>query len=100
MHESTISRVTTQKYLSCPLGIFEFKYFFSSQLNSDKGVAISSTAIQELIKRIIQEEPAVKPISDSRITKLLGDQGYEIARRTVAKYREGMRIPAVHLRKK
>jgi len=100
MHESTISRVTTQKYLSCPLGIFEFKYFFSSQLNSDKGVAISSTAIQELIKRIIQEESAVKPISDSRIAKLLDDQGYEIARRTVAKYREGMRIPAVHLRKK
>ena len=100
MHESTISRVTTQKYLSCPLGIFEFKYFFSSQLNSDKGVAISSTAIQELIKRIIQEESAVKPISDSKIAKLLSDQGYEIARRTVAKYREAMRIPAVHLRKK
>ena len=100
MHESTISRVTTQKYLSCPLGIFEFKYFFSSQLNSGNGAPISATAIQELIKRIIQEESATKPISDSKIAQILSDQGYEIARRTVAKYRDLMRIPAVHLRKK
>jgi RNA polymerase sigma-54 factor len=99
MHESTISRVTTQKYLSCPLGIYEFKYFFSSQLSSEKGGAISSTAVQALIKQIVENEPAKKPISDTNIAKLLSDQGYVIARRTVAKYREALRIPAVHLRK-
>jgi RNA polymerase sigma-54 factor len=99
MHESTISRVTTQKYLSCPLGIYEFKYFFSSQLSSEKGGAISSTAVQALIKQIVENESAKKPISDTNIAKLLSDQGYVIARRTVAKYREALRIPAVHLRK-
>ena len=99
MHESTISRVTTQKYLSCPLGIYEFKYFFSSQLSSEKGGAISSTAVQALIKQIVENEPSGKPISDTNIAKLLSDQGYVIARRTVAKYREALRIPAVHLRK-
>ena len=99
MHESTISRVTTQKYLSCPLGIFEFKYFFSSQLGSEQGGSVSSTAIQALIKQIIAEESNKKPISDSSIASLLAIQGYVIARRTVAKYREALRIPAVHLRK-
>jgi len=99
MHESTISRVTTQKYLSCPLGIFEFKYFFSSQLGSEQGGSVSSTAIQALIKQIIAEESNKKPISDSSIASLLASQGYVIARRTVAKYREALRIPAVHLRK-
>jgi RNA polymerase sigma-54 factor len=99
MHESTISRVTTQKYLSCPLGIYEFKYFFSSQLSSEKGGAISSTAVQALIKQIVEGESSAKPISDTHIAKLLNDQGYVIARRTVAKYRESLRIPAVHLRK-
>ena len=99
MHESTISRVTTQKYLACQLGIFEFKYFFSSQVSSEKGGGISSTAIQALIKKIVEEESASKPISDTQIAQLLSDQGYIIARRTVAKYRDILRIPPVHLRK-
>ncbi|QWD64599.1 RNA polymerase factor sigma-54 [Polynucleobacter sp. MWH-UH2A] len=99
MHESTISRVTTQKYLACPLGIFEFKYFFSSQVSSEKGTGISSTAIQALIKKIVEEESAAKPISDTQIAQLLSDQGYIIARRTIAKYRDILRIPPVHLRK-
>jgi RNA polymerase sigma-54 factor len=99
MHESTISRVTTQKYLTCQLGIFEFKYFFSSQVSLENGGNISSTVIQALIKKIIADEPSSKPISDSTITKILGDQGYIVARRTVAKYREILRIPPVHRRK-
>jgi RNA polymerase sigma-54 factor len=99
MHESTISRVTTQKYLACPLGIFEFKYFFSSQVSTEKGGGISSTAIQALIKKIVEEESASKPISDTQIAQLLSEQGYIIARRTVAKYRDILRIPPVHLRK-
>ena len=99
MHESTISRVTTQKYLACQLGIFEFKYFFSSQVSTEKGGGISSTAVQALIKKIVEEESASKPISDTQIAQLLSDQGYIIARRTVAKYRDILRIPPVHLRK-
>ena len=99
MHESTISRVTTQKYLACPLGIFEFKYFFSSQVSSENGSGISSTAIQALIKKIVAEESPKKPISDTQIAQVLGEQGYNIARRTVAKYRDILRIPPVHLRK-
>lgn len=99
MHESTISRVTTQKYLACQLGIFEFKYFFSSQVSSEKGGGISSTAVQALIKKIVGEESTKKPISDTQIAQLLSAQGYIIARRTVAKYRDILRIPPVHLRK-
>jgi len=99
MHESTISRVTTQKYLACQLGIFEFKYFFSSQVSSEKGGGISSIAVKALIKKIVEEESASKPISDTQIAQLLSDQGYIIARRTVAKYRDILRIPPVHLRK-
>ena len=99
MHESTISRVTTQKYLACPLGIFEFKYFFSSQVSSENGSGISSTAIQALIKKMVEQEAPGKPISDNQIAQLLGQQGYNVARRTVAKYRDILRIPPVHLRK-
>lgn len=99
LHESTISRVTTQKYLACQLGIFEFKYFFSSQVSSEKGGGISSTAIQALIKKIVETESSSKPISDTQIAQLLSDQGYIVARRTVAKYRDILRIPPVHLRK-
>lgn len=99
MHESTISRVTTHKYLACQLGIFEFKHFFSSQLSCEKGGAISSTAIQALIKKLVEEESPKKPISDTKITELLSEQGYIVARRTVAKYRDLLRIPPVHLRK-
>ena len=99
MHESTISRVTNNKYLACPAGIFEFKYFFSSQLSSEKGQAVSATAVQSLIKQIILDEAPKKPISDNQITNLLASQGFVVARRTVAKYRELLRIPPAHLRK-
>ena len=98
-HESTISRVTNQKYLSCPFGIIEFKFFFSHHLASSHGETISSTAVQALITKIVNTEPPKKPISDNNIAKLLEDQGYVIARRTVTKYREAMRIPVAHLRK-
>ena len=99
MHESTISRVTNNKYLACPAGIFEFKYFFSAQLSSEKGQAVSATAVQSLIKQIILDETSKKPISDNQITNLLASQGFVVARRTVAKYRELLRIPPAHLRK-
>lgn len=99
MHESTISRVTNNKYLACPAGIFEFKYFFSAQLSSEKGQAVSATAVQSLIKQIILDEAPKKPISDNQITNLLASQGFVVARRTVAKYRELLRIPPAHLRK-
>ncbi|MFM2189400.1 MAG: hypothetical protein RLZZ452_1356 [Pseudomonadota bacterium] len=99
MHESTISRVTNNKYLACPAGIFEFKYFFSAQLSSDKGGSVSATAVQSLIKQIITAEAPKKPISDNQITNLLASQGFTVARRTVAKYREQLRIPPAHLRK-
>ena len=100
MHESTISRVTNNKYLACPAGIFEFKYFFSAQLGSEKGQAVSATAVQSLIKQMISAETPKKPISDSQISNLLASQGFNVARRTVAKYRELMRIPSAHLRKR
>lgn len=99
MHESTVSRVTNNKYLACPAGIFEFKYFFSAQLSSKKGQAVSATAVQSLIKQMITEEASKKPISDNQISNLLSSQGFVVARRTVAKYRELLRIPPAHLRK-
>jgi len=92
MHESTISRVTTNKFMHTPRGIFEFKYFFSSQLGSEDGDGQSSTAIRARIKRLIGKENLEKPLSDSKISKLLGEEGIKVARRTVAKYREGMNI--------
>jgi len=92
MHESTISRVTTNKFMHTPRGVFEFRYFFSSQLKSEDGDAQSSTAIRARIKRLIGKENPAKPLSDSKITKLQGDEGIKVARRTVAKYREGMNI--------
>ena len=99
LHESTISRVTTQKFMLTPFGTFELKYFFGSHVSTDSGGAASSTAIRELIKQLIQAEDSKNPISDSRIAELLGAQGIIVARRTVAKYREGLRIPAVAQRK-
>jgi RNA polymerase sigma-54 factor len=92
MHESTISRVTTNKFMHTPRGVFEFRYFFSSQLQSNDGDAQSSTAIRARIKRLIGKENLAKPLSDSKISKLLGDEGIQVARRTVAKYREAMNI--------
>ncbi|MBT8422474.1 MAG: RNA polymerase factor sigma-54 [Gammaproteobacteria bacterium] len=92
MHESTISRVTTNKFMHTPRGVFEFRYFFSSQLKGKDGDSQSSTAIRARIKRLIGKENPAKPLSDSKIVKLLQDEGIKVARRTVAKYREGMNI--------
>nr|WP_217332365.1 RNA polymerase factor sigma-54 [Gilliamella sp. M0364] len=99
MHESTISRVTTQKYLQCPTGIFELKFFFSSHVNTESGGEASSTAIRALIKKYISEEDAKKPLSDSKLVSILENQGIIIARRTVAKYREALSIPPSNQRK-
>lgn len=99
MHESTISRVTTNKYMHTPRGVYEFKYFFSSQLDTATGASCSSTAIRAMIKQLISEENQKSPLSDSRLTKLLKEQGINVARRTVAKYREAMSIPSSHERK-
>ncbi|NWC62515.1 RNA polymerase factor sigma-54 [Cedecea sp. P7760] len=99
MHESTISRVTTQKYLHSPRGIFELKYFFSSHVNTEGGGEASSTAIRALVKKLIAAENPAKPLSDSKLTTLLSDQGIMVARRTVAKYRESLSIPPSNQRK-
>jgi len=100
MHESTISRVTTQKYMHTPRGIFELKYFFSSHVSTDAGGECSSTAIRAMIRKLIGEESAKKPLSDNKIATLLSDQGINVARRTVAKYREAMHIPPSNERKR
>ncbi|HHQ9681097.1 TPA: RNA polymerase factor sigma-54 [Escherichia coli] len=99
MHESTISRVTTQKYLHSPRGIFELKYFFSSHVNTEGGGEASSTAIRALVKKLIAAENPAKPLSDSKLTSLLSEQGIMVARRTVAKYRESLFIPPSNQRK-
>lgn len=93
MHESTISRATTNKYMHTPRGVFEFRYFFSSQLSASDGSEQSSTSVRARIKRLIGQENPAKPLSDSKITKLLEAEGINVARRTVAKYREAMSIP-------
>ena len=99
MHESTISRVTTQKYMHTPRGVFELKYFFSSHVSTDTGGECSSTAIRALIKKLVQAENPRKPLSDNKIAGLLGEQGIKVARRTIAKYRESMHIPPSNERK-
>ncbi|EOS95652.1 RNA polymerase factor sigma-54 [Erwinia tracheiphila] len=99
MHESTISRVTTQKYLHSPRGIFELKYFFSSHVNTEGGGEASSTAIRALVRKLISAENPAKPLSDSKLTTLLSEQGIMVARRTVAKYRESLSIPPSNQRK-
>ena len=99
MHESTISRVTTQKFMHTPRGIFELKFFFSSHVSTDNGGECSSTAIRALIKKLVAAENAIKPLSDSKIADLLADQGIKVARRTIAKYREALSIPPSNQRK-
>lgn len=99
MHESTVSRVTTNKYMHTPRGVFEFKYFFSSQVDTDTGSSCSSTAIRAMLKKLIAEENPVSPLSDNQLTLLLNQQGINVARRTVAKYREAMSLPPSHERK-
>ncbi|MCP4876045.1 MAG: RNA polymerase factor sigma-54 [Gammaproteobacteria bacterium] len=100
MHESTISRVTTHKYMHTPRGILEFKYFFSSHVGTADGGECSATAIRAIIKKFIAAEKPEKPLSDNKIATLLGDQGINVARRTVAKYREALSIPPSNERKR
>jgi RNA polymerase sigma-54 factor len=99
LHESTISRVTTQKYMLTSRGTYELKYFFGSHVATDTGGAASATAIRALIKQLIGAEDPKTPLTDSRIADLLGDQGILVARRTIAKYREALQIPPVNVRK-
>jgi RNA polymerase sigma-54 factor len=100
MHESTVSRVTTQKYMHTPRGLFELKYFFSSHVSTASGGECSSTAIRAIIKKLVTAENKAKPLSDSKITTLLEEQGIKVARRTIAKYREALSIPPSNERKR
>lgn len=99
LHESTVSRVTTQKFMFTPRGIFELKYFFGSHVTTETGGACSATAIRALIKQLVGEEDTKRPLSDSQISEILGKQGIMVARRTIAKYRESLQILPVNLRK-
>ena len=99
LHESTISRVTTAKYLASPMGSFELKYFFGSSLNTESGGNASSTAVRALIKQLVAAEDVAKPLSDSHISQMLEEQGIQVARRTVAKYRDALKIAPTQLRK-
>ncbi len=99
LHESTVSRVTTQKFMFTPRGIFELKYFFGSHVTTETGGACSATAIRALIKQLVAEEDPRSPLSDSQISEILGKQGIVVARRTIAKYRESLQILPVNLRK-
>ncbi len=100
LHESTISRVTTRKYMLTPRGVFEFKYFFSSHVGTIGGGEASATAVQAMIRTLIEEEPINKPLSDAKLTAILNDRGIEVARRTVAKYREAMHIESSSKRRR
>jgi RNA polymerase sigma-54 factor len=99
LHESTISRVTTAKYMNTPFGTFELKYFFGSSLNTDAGGTASSTAVRALIRQLVTAEDAAKPLSDSQLSDMLGEQGITVARRTVAKYRDALKIAPANLRR-
>jgi RNA polymerase sigma-54 factor len=99
LHESTVSRVTTQKYMLTPRGIFELKYFFGSSVATEAGGACSATAIRALIKQLVDAEDRRKPLSDNKIADLLSNQGIIVARRTIAKYREALHIQPANLRK-
>lgn len=99
LHESTVSRVTTQKFMSTPRGIFELKYFFGSHVTTDVGGSCSATAIRALIRQLVATEDQKQPLSDSKISLILGQRGIVVARRTIAKYRESLHIPPVNLRK-
>ena len=99
LHESTVSRVTTQKFMATPRGIFELKYFFGSHVATETGGACSATAIRALLKQLVHAEDCKRPLSDSKIAQILGEQGIVVARRTIAKYRESLHIPPVSLRK-
>lgn len=100
LHESTVSRVTTNKYMLTPRGVFEFKYFFSSHVGTSDGGECSATAIRARIKKLVEEENPKKPLSDAKIATMLGDEGIDVARRTIAKYREAMGIASSTDRKR
>jgi RNA polymerase sigma-54 factor len=100
LHESTVSRVTTQKYMHTPRGTFEFKYFFSSHVSTDTGGECSSTAIRAFIRKLVAAEDPAKPLSDNKIAGILAEQGIKVARRTVAKYREAISLPPSNERKR
>ncbi|WP_113907047.1 RNA polymerase factor sigma-54 [Aliidiomarina celeris] len=99
MHESTVSRVTTQKFMHTPRGIYELKYFFSSHVSTEDGGECSSTAIRALVRKLVAAENPAKPLSDSKIAELMAEQGIQVARRTIAKYREALNIPPSNQRK-
>ena len=99
MHESTISRVTTRKYMHTPRGLFELKYFFSSHVHTASGSEASSTAVRAVLRKLIASENPARPLSDQKLKEILSGQGIRIARRTVAKYREEMAIPSSTERK-
>ena len=99
MHESTVSRITTQKYMHTPRGVFELKYFFSSHVSTTQGGECSSTAIRAIIEKIVAAENPRKPLSDSKIADLLEEQGIQVARRTIAKYRDALGVPSSTQRK-
>ena len=99
LHESTISRVTTAKYMATPYGTFELKYFFGSALGTETGGNASSTAVRALIRQFVASENLKKPLSDSQISAMLEEQGIHVARRTVAKYRDALKIAPTQLRK-
>ncbi|HDN69374.1 MAG TPA: RNA polymerase sigma-54 factor, partial [Gammaproteobacteria bacterium] len=100
MHESTISRVTTRKYMHTPRGIYEFKYFFSSHVSTESGGECSATAIRAIIKKLVAAENPTKPLSDNKMASVLADQGINVARRTIAKYRESLSISPSNERKR
>ncbi len=99
MHESTVSRVVTNKYMHTPQGVFEMKFFFHSGISSSYGESVSSVTIKQRIKKIIESEDAKKPLSDSKIVSILQREGLVLARRTIAKYREELKIPTSNQRK-
>jgi RNA polymerase sigma-54 factor len=100
VHESTVSRVTTNKYVDTPQGIYKLKFFFSSDLNTDNGSNISATVVKEKIKEMVQNEDPAKPFSDQAISNALKSEGIQVARRTVQKYREELSIPSSSKRKR
>ena len=99
LHESTVSRVTTQKFMATAQGVYELKHFFGSHVTTETGGSCSATAIRALIKQLIAEEDSKKPLTDSQLSEILGQQGIVVARRTIAKYREALQILPVSLRK-
>ena len=100
VHESTVSRATNGKYVQTPRGLFELKYFFASSLSEADGTGVSSTSVKSTIQKLIDEENPQKPLSDQKIAEKLNEEGINISRRTVAKYRDEMRIPSSSMRRR